>query len=171
VLATAHVTKAATSFSEVVANFIDLLDALLYFTNVLAAALITVPATALEVVVADLVKLLSGSGAVPGLPLLLAAFAAFAAFSTGGLGLADEARAIIVLAMKVAAAITIGTFARLLPVEALSTGRGLDWLTLGVLVVTLVAVAATACVAEGAAYCFGLSHLNNINNSTLGSLG
>jgi len=155
-LAAAQLAEAAASREEVVADLVDLLDGLLDLADVLAAAQLAGAALAREVVVAHLVDLLDGLvGTVARLALALGGITVFA-FGAGltrgtrGLFAALEAGTVVVFAVEEAAAVAVLARLGLLPVEALSTRRRLDGLALGVEVLAVVAVAATALVAEGA---------------------
>jgi hypothetical protein len=118
---------------------------------VLATAVVTVAAASLHVVVADLVKFLAGCINVAlAVALLLA----------GSWDLVTIlVEAVVFLAVLEATAITELALTLLLEVDAKSTWWVGDGLTLGVVVLALVAVAAAASVAEGAADFFGVRHV------------
>jgi len=144
VSATAQVTKAAAALLKVVADFVNLLNWLLLDVSwMLAATVVTVAASSLHVVVADLIELLTGC-------IVVALAVALLLTSSWDL-VTRLVKTFVVVAVLEAATITKLAFTILLEVEAKSTWWVGNGLTLGVLVLALVAVAAAASVAEGTA--------------------
>jgi hypothetical protein len=154
--ATAQVTKAAAALLIVVADFVNFLDWLLLDVSWMqAATVLTVVASSLHVVVADLIELLTGC-------IVVALADALLLTSSWDL-VTSFVKTWVVFAVLEAAAVTKLAFTVLLEVEAKSTWWVGNGLTLGVLILALVAIAAAASVAEGTAdFVRSITHVYNV---------
>jgi len=141
--AAAEITKAATAFQKVVANFINLFNRFLFdVSRMLTTAVVPVATTSFHVVVADFVKFFTRFVGV-----------ACAAFSVLFLALGWDFVSIhvksgVVFTVFEPTAFTKGAFTVLFKVEARATWWVGNWFAFRVFVFTIVAIAAFTVVAE-----------------------